>query len=186
MMIYWIDESYVRNNLPVEYSLLSGNIQPALQQAHFINARDLVGDKLFEFLNLIIINGDINLLQYEKYKYLMDTYLQQVVLYWTAVYLTTNLLAKYANKGLSQESAEFASSADLGLYRTLKNEMTDLATYYSERSRNWLWWNQQYFPQYTYMISNGDQPASAKNKFRGGGLVLGQGRRFSYNNMCFY
>ena len=30
-MIYWIDESYVRDNLPVEYSLLSGNILPALQ-----------------------------------------------------------------------------------------------------------------------------------------------------------
>ena len=47
-MIYWIDESYVRDNLPVEYSLLSGNILPALQQAHFINARDILGDRLLD------------------------------------------------------------------------------------------------------------------------------------------
>ena len=52
MTIYWIDESYVRDNLPVDYSLLSGNILPALQQAHLINARDLLGDRLFDYINL--------------------------------------------------------------------------------------------------------------------------------------
>lgn len=186
MMIYWIDESYVRDNLPVEYSLLSGNIQPALQQSHFINARDLCGDKLYDFINNLITTGDIQLPQYSNYKYLLDTYLQNVVLYWTGVYLTTNLLGKFANKGLSQETAEFASSADLSLYKTLKNEMTDYASYWSDRCNTWLWWNQQYFPEYQYVSYNGEQPASAKNKFRNGGLVLGQGKRFSYNNMCWY
>lgn len=185
-MVYYIDESYVRDNLPVDYSLLTGNIIPALNQAQLINARDLQGDRLYNFMADLITTGQINAPQYEKYKYLLDTYLQNVALYWTGVYLTSNLLAKYANRGLQLENSEFSTPADLAVYKALKNEMQDLASYYSERCRDWLWWNQQYFPQYQYVSYNGEQPASAKNKFRGGGLVLGQGLRFSYNNMCFY
>lgn len=186
MMVYYIDESYVRDNLPVDYSLLSGNILPALNQAQLIQCRDLMGDRLYNYMNDLITTGDINDPQYEKYKYLLDTYLQNIALYWTAAYLTTNLLAKYANRGIQLENSEFSNPTDLSTWRTLKNEMMDLASYYSERCRDWLWFNQQYFPQYQYFSVDGQQPASSKNQFRGGGLVLGQGRRFSYNNMCWY
>ena len=78
-MIYWIDESYVRDNLPVEYSLLSGNILPALQQAHFINARDILGDRLFDRINELIITNTIDDVGNENYKFLLDNYLQNVV-----------------------------------------------------------------------------------------------------------
>ena len=73
-MIYWISEDYVRDNLPVEYSLLSGNILPALQQAHFINARDILGDRLFDKINELILTGDIDLLENERFKFLLDQY----------------------------------------------------------------------------------------------------------------
>jgi hypothetical protein len=186
-MIYWIDESYVRDNLPVEYSLLSGNILPALQQAHFINARDLIGDRMFDKINELILTGDINLPQYLDWKFVLDNYLQNVVLYWTQVYLTHNLLAKYANRGIQSQQGEFSNNVDISVWRTLKNEFTDLATYYSQRANDWLYFNQNlYYPFYTYMINNGLQPASPKDKFRYGGLTLGQRSRFSYNNMCCY
>jgi hypothetical protein len=186
-MIYWIDESYVRDNLPVEYSLLSGNILPALQQAHFINARDILGDRLFDKINELILTGDIDLLINERFKFLLDQYLQNVVLYWTMVYMTTNLLAKYANRGIQSQSGEFSTNVDLSVWRTLKNEFSDLATYYSQRANDWLFWNQNdYVPYYTYMLANGLQPANPRDKFRNGGVVLGARRRFSYNNMCCY
>ncbi len=184
-MIYYISEDYVRNNLPVDYSLLSGNILPALQQSHFINARDLMGDQLFTAINDMITNGTITDPQNSNYKYLLDTYLQDVVLYWTQFYMTTNLLAKYANKALSTNNSEFSSNADLSVYRTMKTECRDLATYYSERCKNWLFWNQNLFPEYTYMILNGEQPANPRDKYAAGGLVLGQRARWSNNNHSF-
>jgi hypothetical protein len=185
-MIYYIDESYVRNNLPVEYSLLTGNIIPSLNQAHLINARDLTGDLLFNKLNEMIQDGSINNTSNSNYKFLLDTYLTDVVLYWTAVYLTTNLLAKMANRGLQLENSEISSPADLGVYRTLKTEFTDLASYYSQRAKDWLYWNSNLFPEYQYIMYNGLQPANPKDKYNAGGMVLGQGMRWSENNRCWY
>lgn len=185
--VYYIDESFVRDNLPVDYSLLTGNIIPALNQAHLINARDLLGDRMFDRLNELITNGDINQPQYADWKFVLDQYLQNVVLYWTGVYLTNNLLAKYANKGLQQENTEFSVPVDLAVWRTLKNQMEDLATYYSQRANDWLYWNQNlYQPYYTYVITNGLQPADPREKFRNGGLVLGRRLRYSWNNHCWY
>jgi hypothetical protein len=134
-MIYWISEDYVRDNLPVEYSLLSGNILPALQQAHFINARDILGDRLFDKINELIITNTIDDPENERFKFLLDQYLQNVVLYWTMVYMNVNLLAKYANRGVQSQQGEFSNNADLSVWRTLKNEFQDLATYYSQRAQ---------------------------------------------------
>lgn len=184
-MIYYISSDYVRNNLPVDYSLLEGNILPALQQAHFINARDLLGDKLFNQINDMIENNTITDPANHNYKYLLDNYLQDVVLYWTQVYLTTNLLAKYANKALSTNNGEFSNNADLSIYRQMKQECRDLATYYAERCKNWLYWNQNFFPEYTYMITNGEQPSNPRDKYAAGGMVLGQRARWSRNNQAF-
>jgi hypothetical protein len=186
-MIYWISEDYVRDNLPVEYSLLSGNILPALQQAHFINARDILGDRLFDKINELILTNTIDDPANERFKFLLDQYLQNVVLYWTMVYMTTNLLAKYANRGIQSQQGEFSNNVDLSVWRTLKTEFSDLATYYSQRANDWLFWNQNdYVPYYTYMLTNGLQAANPRDKFRFGGVVLGARRRFSYNNMCCY
>ena len=186
-MIYWISEDYVRDNLPVEYSLLSGNILPALQQAHFINARDILGDRLFDKINELILTNTIDDPANERFKFLLDQYLQNVVLYWTMVYMNVNLLAKYANRGVQSQQGEFSNNVDLSVWRTLKNEFQDLATYYSQRANDWLFWNQNdYVPYYTYMLTNGLQPANPRDKFRFGGVVLGARRRFSYNNMCCY
>jgi hypothetical protein len=187
MMTYYIDESYVRENLPVDYSLLTGNIKPALNQAHLINARDLMGDPFFDKMNEIINNGQINDPQYADWKYLLDNYLQDVVLYWTGVYLLTNNLAKLSNRGIQLENSEFSNSADLAVWRTLKNEMADLASYYSQRCKDWLYWNQNLFqPFYTYFTNDGRQPANPKDKYRAGGLVIGMRNRWSPNNRCCY
>lgn len=184
--VYYVDESYIRENLPIDYSLLSGNIKPALNQAHLINVMDLLGDRMFDEMNRLITTGDINQPQYADWKRLLDHYLQNVVVYWTGVYLTNNLLAKYANRGLQSENSEFSSPVDLSTWRTLKNQMEDLATYYSQRANDWLYWNQNFFvPFYTYMISNGLQPASPTEKMRAGGLVLGQRGWYSWNNQCW-
>jgi hypothetical protein len=184
--VYYVDESYIRENLPIDYSLLSGNIKPALNQAHLINVVDMLGDRMFDEMNRLITTGDINQPQYANWKKLLDHYLQNVVVYWTGVYLTNNLLAKYANRGIQQENSEFSNPPDLALWRTLKNQMEDLATYYSQKANDWLYWNQNFFvPFYTYMISNGLTPANPREKMRAGGLVLGQRPWFSYNNMCF-
>ena len=184
--VYYVSENYIRENLPIDYSLLTGNIVPALNQAHLINVMDLLGDRMFNEMSRLITTGDINQPQYANWKKLLDDYLQNVVVYWTGVYLTNNLLAKYANRGLQAENSEFSNPVDLSVWRTLKNQMEDLATYYSQRANDWLYWNQNLFvPFYTYVISSGLQPANPAEKMRSGGLVLGQRPWFSYNNQCF-
>jgi len=184
-MVYFISEDMVRNNLPVEYSLLSGNILPAIQQSQYINCRDLTGDDLYNALVSKITDGSITGSTNSNYKYLLDDYLTQVSLYWTGVYLLTNNLAKLQNRGLQQENSEFSSPADLSVYRELKKEFRELADYWSDRAKNYLYFNQNLFPEFTYYSGDGTQAASSTEKFGYGGLVLGQAPRWSVNNHSF-
>lgn len=181
-MVYFITEDMVRNNLPVEYSLLSGNILPAIQQSQYINVRDLTGDDLYNSIVDKIEDGSITGATNTNYKYMLDEYLTQVSLYWTGVYLLTNNLAKLQNRGLQVESSEFSSSADLSVYRELKREFREFADYWTDRAKNYLYFNQQLFPEFTYYSGDGTQPASSTEKYGYGGLVLGQAPRYSWNN----
>lgn len=184
-MIYWITEDEVRTNLPVDYSLLSGNILPAVQQGQQINARDLTGDLLYNAINEKITDGSITGSTNSDYKYLLDEYLVPVVLYWSSVYILINNLAKIQNRGLQVENSEFSSGGDLAVYRELKSEFRELADYYTERAKDWLYFNQAKFIEFSYYNGNGEQPASSTNKYNSGGLVIGQGPRFSWNNMSW-
>jgi hypothetical protein len=184
-MVYFITEDDVRNNLPVEYSLLSGNILPAIQQSQFINCRDLTGDLLYDALVDKITDGSITGATNSNYKYLLDTYLTQVSLYWTGVYLLTNNLAKLQNRGIQSESSEFSSSADLGVYRELKREFRELADYYTSRAKDYLYFQQNLFPEFSYYNGDGKQSASSTEKYSNGGLVLGQKPIWSWNNHSY-
>lgn len=184
-MIYYITEQDVRDKLPVDYSLLSGNILPSITQAQEINVRDLTGDKLYNAINEKIIDGSITGSTNTNYKKLLDEYLVPTTLYYTSVYLLTNNLAKLQNRGIQIQNSEFSSSADLAVYRQLKSEFSELAEYYTTRAKDYLYFNQNLFPQFTYYEGDGTQGASSSYKYSSGGLVLGQRPRFSYNNMSW-
>lgn len=184
-MVYFITEDDVRSNLPVEYSLLSGNILPAIQQSQLINCRDLTGDELYDTLTDMITDGSITGATNSNYKLLLDDYLTQVALYWTSVYLLTNNLLKLQNRGLQSESSEFSSPADLSVYRELKREFKELADYYTTRAKDYLYFNQNLYPQFTYYAGDGKQAASSTQKYSNGGLVLGQKPIWSWNNHSY-
>ena len=184
-MIYYITEDDVRTKLAVDYSLLSGNILPSITQSQEINVRDLTGDKLYNAINEKIIDGSITGSTNTNYKKLLDEYLVPVTLYYTGVYLLTNNLAKLQNRGIQIQNSEFSSSADLAVYRQLKNEFSELAEYYTTRAKDWLYFNQNLFPQFTYYEGDGTQGASSSYKYSSGGLVLGQRPRWSWNNHSF-
>jgi hypothetical protein len=184
-MVYFITEDDVRNNLPIEYSLLTGNILPAIQQSQLINVRDLVGDLLYNALVDKITDGSITGSTNTNYKSLLDDYLTQVSLYWTGVYLLTNNLAKLQNRGLQVESSEFSSGGDLAIYRELKKEFKELAEYYTTRAKDWLIFNQNLYPEFSYYNGNGLQSASSTDKYNYGGLVLGSKPRWSVNNHSY-
>jgi len=184
-MIYWTTENDIRNNLPVEYSLLSGNILPAIAQAQQINARDLTGDDLYNAINSKISDGSITGATNSNYKYLLDDYLVPVTIYYSAVYILTNNLAKIQNRGLQVENSEFSSGGDLSVYRELKKEFVEIADYYTERAKNYLFYNQDLFVEFSYYAGDGQQPASSTNKYGAGGLVLGQAPVWSWNNHSY-
>jgi len=111
--------------------------------------------------------------------------LTPVVLYWSSVYILINSLAKLQNRGLQVENSEFSSGGDLAVYRELKSEFRELADYYTERCKDYIFYNQQLYPEFSYYAGNGEQPGSSTNKYNSGGLVLGQAPIFSWNNMSY-
>ncbi len=167
-MIFIVSENYVLDQTLLDRNLLSQNLKPALILAQKVNLTEVLGDKLIDKLYTEIQNGTLS----GDYKTLVDEYCVDVVTYWSLYYSVTNLLSKFSNRGLQQESSENSSSSDLSVYRTLKSEYKDLAEYFSQRCNKWVFKNRNLFPEYTICGSDdGTQQAQPKNKLYGG-LVI--------------
>ena len=167
-MIFIVSENYVLDQTLLDRNLLSQNLKPALILAQKVNLTEVLGDKLVDKIYLEIQNGTLS----GDYKKLVDDYLVDVVTYWSLYYSVTNLLSKFGNRGLQQESSENSSSSDLSVYRTLKSEYKDLSEYFSQRANKWVFKNRNLFAEYEICGSDdGTQPASSKNKLFGG-LVI--------------
>jgi len=166
-MIFIVSENYVLDKTLLDRNLLSQNLKPAMILAQKVNLTEVLGDKLVDKIYTEIQNGTLS----GDYKYLVDEYLVDLVTYWSLYYAATNLLTKFSNRGLQQESSENSSSSDLSVYRTLKSEYKNLSEYFSQRANKWVFKNRTKFNEYEICSSDGDQPASIKNKLFGG-LVI--------------
>ena len=166
-MIFIVSENYVLDKTLLDRNLLSQNLKPAMILAQKVNLTEVLGDKLVEKIYTEIQNGILS----GDYKHLVDEYLVDLVTYWSLYYSATNLLTKFSNRGLQQESSENSSSSDLSVYRTLKSEYKNLSEYFSQRCNKWVFKNRSKFPEYEICSSDGEQPAQPKNKLYGG-LVI--------------
>ena len=166
-MIFIVTESYVLDRTTLDKNLLSNNIKPAMILAQKVVMTEILGDKLVDKIYSDISGSTLT----GNYKKLVDDYLVDVVTYATLYYSITSMLSKLTNRGLQQESSENSSSADLSVYRALKSEYKNFMEFFSQRCNKWVWMNRELFPEYEICSSDGEQPASSRNKLFGG-LVI--------------
>tara|TARA_R110000744_G_scaffold143565_2_gene255537 strand:- start:15475 stop:15987 length:513 start_codon:yes stop_codon:yes gene_type:complete len=135
------------------YSVLSGSVDPdkfiyMVEISMDTEVQNFMGTKLFEKVQDLILNNDINQPAFAKYKDLLETYLKPMTIYWALVYLMPFAAYTVANGGVYKHQSESSSTVSKEEVDYLTNKYRDIAQFYTNNFVNYMTFNQSDFPEY--------------------------------------
>ena len=118
---------------------LSGNyLLPAISLAQDIDVEETIGTQLLNKLKELIYNNEIKLSENEKYKYLLDKYIQPFLCYATIAHLTVPVSFKIANAGILRTDDEKMTNISSNEVDKVKNYYKHIADTYKYRLQKYL------------------------------------------------
>jgi len=152
-----------------EHSTLSRNIDddiliPYIYRAQDINLQQILGTTFYDRLKDGIINNNLN----SDEENLIRDYIQNMIVEWTIYYALPNINFKYTNKSVTQDSSEFGQSSTLDDVKYLRQNVRDMAEFYSKRLNKYLCdYGQQLFPEYASPDSKENLRKKSRSYFNG-------------------
>ena len=135
------------------YSILNGNLDPDklifyVEIAMDTSVQMYTGTVLYEKIQGLIANGDINLPANAKYKTLLETYLKPMTIYWALVSAMPFLAYSVGNAGIFKGSAENAQTVDKNEVDYLCEKYRDVAQFYTNNFISFMTYNMSDYPEY--------------------------------------
>jgi hypothetical protein len=104
--IYLVSAQTVKENTPMNTNVDDGLINTAIIDAQTINIQQACGTILYKKILSLVEDGSISNEENEKYKNLLDEYIQPAIISWTYVYSIPSIHTKVMNVGVVQQSSE--------------------------------------------------------------------------------
>jgi hypothetical protein len=152
--VLFISENKLKENTAINEQVDSRELRTAILTTQDVNVQNTLGTRLYEQLKDLVETGDINQPQNAKYKDLLNTYVQPLVIHYAYFYALDNFLVKFMAAGLVQNRTEQGSPIDTKTFLILKNNARDTAQWYDNILRKHLCAKENLYPEYT--IDNGD------------------------------
>lgn len=147
--IYLVSAQTVKENTPMNTNVDDGLINTAIIDAQTINIQQACGTILYKKILSLVEDGSISNEENEKYKNLLDEYIQPAIISWTYVYSIPSIHTKVMNVGVVQQSSENSNSADLKNTQFILDDARNRAQYYTELLTRYLIANcKELFPEY--------------------------------------
>lgn len=122
-------------------------IHQALYDAQFIDLQETIGTSLLNKLIDLVAKSEIEFEENKTYKYLLDNYIQDFLLYGTMSNLSVILSYKLNNFGLTQTTDDHLSVADFKSICFMKDYYKDKQAFYKSRMQAYLVENYTEFPE---------------------------------------
>tara|TARA_R100001377_G_scaffold4680_1_gene2670 strand:+ start:14899 stop:15411 length:513 start_codon:yes stop_codon:yes gene_type:complete len=144
---------YVTSKDIKRYSVLSGSIDPdrfiyMVEISMDTEVQQFLGTKLYNKVQDLILNDDINQPGFVKYKELLETYLKPMSIYWALVYYMPFAAYTVAQGGVFKHQSESSTSVSKDEVDYLTNKYRDIAQFYSNNFVDYMTFNQSDFPEY--------------------------------------
>jgi len=156
------------------YSVLSGSVDPdkfiyMVEISMDTEVQNFMGTKLYEQIQALILNNEINLPANDKFKQLLETYLKPMTIYWALTYYMPFAAYTVANGGVYKHQSESSESVSKEEVDYLTNKYRDIAQFYTNNFVSYMCFNQNLFPEYNANTEDDFFPAG-EDSF--GGWVL--------------
>jgi superfamily I DNA/RNA helicase len=152
-----------------EHSTISRNVDddtliPYIWRAQDINLQQILGTTFYDRLIDGVVNNNLN----SDEDSLLRNYIQQMIVEWTIYYVLPSINMKMTNKSVTQDSSEFGTPSSLDDVKYLRQNVRDMAEFYSKRLTTYLCdFGNTLFPEYANPSSNENVEASGRAYFNG-------------------
>ena len=133
-----ISEDLIKSITNINENLSGNYLLPAISLAQDIDVEETIGTQLLNKLKELIYNNEIKLSENEKYKYLLDKYIQPFLCYATIAHLTVPVSFKIANAGILRTDDEKMTNISSNEVDKVKNYYKHIADTYKYRLQKYL------------------------------------------------
>lgn len=150
-----ITEEKLKANTSINENVDSGELRFAIQQAQQIFIQETLGTNLYEYILNLVKTGDIEDIQYIRYKELLNNFIQPTLVSYAYYLSLDNFFVKFVNVGLQSFRSEQSQPIGIKEFTYLKNNAKNQAEFNDNLLRRHLVFNNQWYPQYTLVENNG-------------------------------
>ena len=145
---YFMSVDYLRDETVINGNVDGEVLEPFILTAQNLHIESALGTNLY---NKIVtdLSGTIA----GDYKLLLDDYIHPALLHWSLYMCLPFVNYKFTNKAITTSSSDDSNGVDLTELKFLREEIKNVAEYYSQRLIAYIKDNESKYPEYT---SNGD------------------------------
>jgi hypothetical protein len=153
-----------------KFTILNGNLDvddfiQYIKIAQDITIQNYLGTDLYNKFQTLIINGDINEVEFLSYKTLLNNYIKPMLIHWSMVHYLPFAAYTIANKGVYKHNSENATNVEKNEIDFLVEKERDIAEHYTQRFIDYMCFQQSEYPEYTSNSNNDMNPDT--NNFYG-------------------
>ena len=144
----------------VRNSIIDGNVDTDkfiqfIKIAQEIDIQNYTGTDLYNKISTLISNGEIDDAQNAKYKTLLNTYLQPMLIWAAQGYYIPFAAYSIKNGGVFKHRSENSETISLEEMRMMLAKVTETAEFYTRRFVDYMDYNSTLYPEYV-SSTNGD------------------------------
>lgn len=133
-----ISEDYIKTNSFLDDNLYSKPLFPCIKLAQDIHLQSILGTALLNDIYNVIENGEINNDENKHYKYLIDNYIRDFLMYEVIVELIPVISVKLENIGMVMNNDEHTSNISKNERDYIETQYKYKADFYANRLRGYL------------------------------------------------
>lgn len=157
-----------------KFTIVNGNLDADdfieyIKISQDITIQNYLGSKLYQKLQTLILNNDINQAGFVDYKNLLTVYVKPMLIHWAMVYYLPFAAYTLSNKGLFKHSSENAINVDKAEVDFLVEKERDIAESYTQRFIDFMCYNMNTYPEYNN--NNNEDVNPDTNNFYGGWYI---------------
>jgi hypothetical protein len=150
-----------------KFTILNGNLDvddfiQYIKIAQDITIQNYLGTDLYNKFQTLIIDGDINEVEFLSYKTLLNNYIKPMLIHWSMVHYLPFAAYTIANKGVYKHNSENATNVEKNEIDFLVEKERDIAEHYTQRFIDYMCFQQSEYPEYT-SNSNDDMNPDTNN-----------------------
>lgn len=146
--VFLISEAKLREFTDMDNNVDTALIKNAIREAQDIPLQQCIGTLLYNKILNLVETGDITQSQYSDYKYILDAYIQDFLLYAAYWYALDSIYLRSRNNGLLvPNGGENSIAADRSLYNVKKQTVENKMNYYNDRLTNYIIEEEVKFPE---------------------------------------